>query len=312
MISLRQLRFFVALADELNFSRAAENCYVTQPTLSAGLKELEDMLGVQLAERTKRSVLLTPVGEEVARRAKSVLLATQEIEVLASQSRLPQEGDLKLGAIPTIGPFLLPKALRGIRRRFPKLNLYLREEMTEQLIDGLVGGRLDLILIAMPFEIGNLTKRVLFEDGYQLASPRGGRLSQLKRVTSRDLAGDRLMLLEGNNCLQRHAIAAFPDGILEQDRSFAATSLQTLVSMVSEGLGVTLLPDLAVDAGIAKGQSLSLTPLAGARARQVALVWRPTSPRQELFEALAEIVAGTRRQMMSSSKPDHLSASAST
>ncbi len=297
MVSLRQLRFFVALADELNFSRAAENCHVTQPTLSAGLKELEDTLGVQLAERTKRSVLLTPVGEEIARRAKAVLLATREIEDFASQSRHPLEGDLKLGAIPTIGPFLLPKALPGIRRRFPKLKLYLREEMTEQLIDGLVGGRLDLILMAMPFEVGNLTKRVLFEDGYQLASPSDSPLSGLKRAAAKDLAGTRLMLLEGSNCLQRHAVAAFPEGVLEQDGSFAATSMQTLVSMVSEGLGVTLLPDLAVDAGIAQGQNLTLTPLDGARSRRVVLVWRSTSPRQELFEAIAGIIAKTRNRM---------------
>lgn len=260
------------------------------------------MLGVQLAERTKRSVLLTPVGEEVARRAKAVLLATREIEVLASQSRHPHEGDLKLGAIPTIGPFLLPKALPGIRRRFPKLKLYLREEMTEQLIDGLVGGRLDLILMAMPFDIGTLTKRVLFEDGYQLASPPGGPLAGLKRAAADDLAGTRLMLLEGTNCLQRHAVSAFPDGVLEQDGSFAATSLQTLVSMVSEGLGVTLLPDLAVDAGIAKGQNLTLTPLDGARARQVVLVWRSTSPRQELFEALAGMFAQTRSRLATSGR----------
>ena len=133
-----------------------------------------------------------------------------------------------------------------------------------------------------------MTKRVLFEDGYQLASPSDSPLSGLKRAAAKDLAGTRLMLLEGSNCLQRHAVARrFPEGVLEQDGSFAATSLQTLVSMVSEGLGVTLLPDLAVDAGIAQGQNLTLTPLDGARSRRVVLVWRSTSPRQELFEAIA-------------------------
>ena len=169
--TLRQLRFLTAVAETLNFSRAAETCFVTQPTLSAGIKELEDRLGVRLIERTKRSVMLTPVGEEIATRAAGLLVAAKEIEEVAAAHLRPDEGDLRLGAIPTIGPFLIPPALPELKAAFPKLRIYLREEMTESLIAGLNEGRLDVILIALPFDIGGLDHAPLFEDGYHLATP---------------------------------------------------------------------------------------------------------------------------------------------
>ena len=294
-ITLRQLRFLVAIADELNFSRAAEACFVTQPTLSSGLKELEDRLGVELAERTKRSVILTPVGAEIAERARAVLVAAREIEELAAAQTAPEGGDLRLGAIPTIGPYLIPRALPEIRRAFPNLRLLLREEMTEQLLEGLHSGRLDLILFAQPFDASGVETMPLFNDGYYLAAPPGS-LGPAP-VSGSQLDGARLMLLERGHCLQRHALSAFPDRHIEQDDSFSATSLPTLISMVSEGVGITLLPDLAIDAGVLGGQDVDIAPLPDACPRRVVLAWRTTSARAEFFKKLGEILRKTRSML---------------
>lgn len=295
MTSLRQFRFLVALADELHFSRAAEACNVTQPTLSAGLKELEEGLGVTLAERTRRSVILTPIGATIAERARSVLGEVKDIEELAARSSGTMRGDLRLGTIPTIGPFLIPRALPILRQRFPELKLYLREELTESLMDGLVSGRLDVILIALPFDIGELETAELFEDGYQLASPVGQPLAAKNSIVGADLQDNPLLLLEKGHCLQRHALSAFSEVAVEQDETFAATSLITLIAMVGEGLGITLLPQIAVDAGIATGHDIVLTPLHGARPRTVVLAWRPTSAHARDFLVLAEIFRAARQ-----------------
>jgi LysR family hydrogen peroxide-inducible transcriptional activator len=288
MITLRQLLFLTKVAETGSFSRAAELCHVTQPTLSGGIKELEDRLGAQLIERSTRHVMLTPLGEDVLHHARQMLHQAAEIEAMAKARRNPFEGDLRLGTIPTIGPYLLPRAMPRIRSAFPGLRVYLREELTEALIDGLEAGRLDLLLIALPFDTGTLHTLHLFEDGYFLAAPSGwptpARPDPLAQV-------DQLMLLEKGHCLQRHALAAYPGKLLLAQDSFAATSLPTLVAMVSEGLGVTLLPDLAVRAGIAANASIRLTPLPDACPRRIVLAWRSGSARSALFERLGAIIA---------------------
>ena len=295
MFTLRHLQFLIAVADTSNFSRAAEISFVTQPTLSAGIKELEDRLGVQLIERTRRSVMLTPLGEQIVARSRALLLDAKEIEELARAHQNPEEGDLRLGAIPTIGPYLIPQALPLIRAQFPGLRLYLREEMTESLIDGLNAGRLDLILIALPFDTGSLEIAHLFEDGYQLATPPHAPRPQKTGHSALRDAG-QLMLLEKGHCLQRHALQAYPDRNLAQDETFAATSLTTLVAMVSEGLGVTLLPNLAIDAGIVSHAEVSLTPLPDACPRQVVLAWRTNSAQKDLFEKLSELLRQSHKR----------------
>lgn len=295
--TLRQLRFLVALADELHFGRAADTCHVTQSTLSTGLKELEELLGVQLAERTKRKVLMTPVGEEIAARARLMLTEAQDIVTLAQQYGGGLRGPLRLGTIPTVGPFLLPRLLPRLRRDFPELKLFLREELTESLIAGLKAGRLDAVLIALPFETGDLAIEDLFADGYQLATAPGHRLALRDRIAGPDLGGETLLLLERGHCLQRHALSAFADDSARQDDSFAATSLATLVAMVEEGLGITLLPQLAIDAGAARHADLDLTPLAGARPRQVVLAWRRSSARAEDFRLLATLLKEERARL---------------
>jgi len=287
MITLRQLHFLTAVADTLNFSRAAERCFVTQPTLSGGIKELEDRLGVRLIERTRRSVLLTPLGEEIVARGRRLLLEAEEIEAIARAHRNPFEGDLKLGAIPTIGPYLLPRALPAIRETLPGLRVYLREEITESLIEGLNAGRLDLVLIALPFETGALELMPLFQDGYHLAAPADWPVSDGARALSES---GQLMLLEKGHCLQRHALDAYPGRIRESEDRFAATSLTTLIAMVAEGLGITLLPDLAVKAGVVGSADIRLTPLPDACPRRVVLAWRPGSARAEVFHKLGDLL----------------------
>lgn len=294
MVSLRQFRFLVALADELHFSRAAEVCHVAQSTLSAGLKELEESLGVSLAERTKRSVILTPMGRELAIRARRVLMEVRDMQELAARQAGLLEGELRLGAIPTIGPFLIPRTLSLLRHAHPGLKLYLREELTDSLVEGLQSGRLDAILIALPFEIGALETELIFEDGYQLASPKGHPVGEKEFIGGEDLQEIPLLLLEKGHCLQRHALSAFPNAVLPRDEGFAATSLPTLVSMVEEGLGITLLPQLAIDAGAAEHANLNLTPLAGACPRRVVLAWRRTSAHGGDFRALAALFRKVR------------------
>ncbi|MFW5654178.1 MAG: LysR substrate-binding domain-containing protein [Roseicyclus sp.] len=283
MITLRQLSFLVAIAEEMNLTRAAARCHVTQPTLSAGLRELEARLGVRLVERTSRSLLLTEVGEGVVEEARRLLDGARRIETLAKGHLNPEEGDLRLGAIPTIGPYLLPRAIPEIRKAFPQLRVFMREELTESLLEGVGSGRLDLALIALPFETGALATVPLFADGYQLATPESLPLEEARR----DLD---LLLLERGHCLQRHALAAVDSAAFRRNVHFEATSLPTLIAMVGEGLGMTLLPDLAVRTGVAEGQGVRLTPLPDACPRRVALVWRRTTSRAGTFRRIGEVL----------------------
>ncbi|WP_075222323.1 hydrogen peroxide-inducible genes activator [Acuticoccus yangtzensis] len=299
MTTLRQLHFLVALSDTLNFSRAAETCHVTQSTLSTGLKELEHALGAQLAERSRQGVVMTPVGSETARRARTILASVAELEDYARSEGVFGAGALRLGAIPTVGPFIMPRALPLIRAAFPALRLYLREELTASLIDGLTEGRLDLAIIALPHDLPREIVAVpLFDDGYKLTTRRGHPLANRDSVDGADLEGRDLLLLERGHCLQRHALSAFPELTMSRDETFAATSLPTLVSMVEQGLGMTLLPDLAVAAGAARGHDIALTDLPGARPRTVALAFRATSSQRSLFCAIGDHLVAARDMMV--------------
>jgi LysR family hydrogen peroxide-inducible transcriptional activator len=219
MTTLRQMRFLVALADTGNFSRAAELCHVTQSTLSTGLKEMEARLGVQVAERSTHSVLMTPVGLDLAERARDILARVGDFEARAKAEAEAGVTTLRFGAIPTVGPFLLPHALPMIRARHPGLQVYLREELTEALVAGLIEGRLDLILIALPHELPpQIVTHPLFEDGYSLATPREHPLANLSLVEGPDLEGRDLLLLERGHCLQQHALSSMPGVALERKR----------------------------------------------------------------------------------------------
>jgi LysR family hydrogen peroxide-inducible transcriptional activator len=283
------MRFLVALADTENFSRSAALCNVTQSTLSTALKEMEARLGVTVAERNTHSVLMTPIGKALAERAREILAKVADFEATAQAETAAGMTQLRLGVIPTVGPFLLPRALPGLRAIWPDMQIYLREELTESLLSGLTEGRLDLILIALPHDLpSQVETMLLFEDDYSLATPRAHPLANLTRVEGTDLAGRRLLLLERGHCLQKHALSSLPGVALEEDTSFSATSLPTLVSMVEEGIGVTLLPNLAIDAGLTAGHDLHLSHLAGAAPRQIVLAWRKSSAQSDIFRTIGE------------------------
>lgn len=286
--SLKQLEYLVALADTLHFARASERCNITPSTLSAGIRDLEHVVGVALAERTKRRVLMTPIGNEIAARARLLLRDAQDIMDLAAANHEPMTGAMRLGVIPTISPFLLPRVLPKLSRRYPGLQLYLREEQTDALLGHLRAGDIDVALIALPYDTEDLDCEVLFEDGFQFACSKHHPLARERRIALTTLAHEPLLLLEEGHCLRGHALDAcqLVDGKIRAQ--FAASSLHTLVQMVAARLGVTLLPNLAIDAGITRGCDIKLIPLAHAAARQIGLAWRRTSLRAEEFALLGE------------------------
>lgn len=288
--SLKQLRYLVALDEQLSFTRAASRCFVSQSTLSAGLKELERTLGARLVERDRQSVLMTPVGAEVARRSRALLAEAQDIVDMADRARAPLTGLLRLGVIPTIAPFLLPSGLRLAQRRYPSLQLALREDLTAELLARLADGRLDLAIIALPFDTGELTVLPLFEDELRLVARRSDASLRSEPVVLDDRLADRLLLLAEGHCLREHTLRACGTQPRLSDTRLEATSLLTLVQMVESGLGVGLVPELAIRAGLIRGTRLVSRSLARpAPKRTIALVTRRTSTHAAEMEALAGI-----------------------
>ncbi|RMD90511.1 MAG: hydrogen peroxide-inducible genes activator [Alphaproteobacteria bacterium] len=286
--TLKQLRYLVALREQLHFGRAAEACHVTQSTLSAGIAELEAVLDAHLVERTRRTVLFTPLGEEVVAKARRVLGMAEELVDLTHAAAEPLSGTLRMGIIPTIAPFLLPRAMPALRRRFPKLRLQLKEQMSEDLCHALHAGELDVVLYALPYRCGEVEEMALFEDPFYAAYPPGDDPLP-EAVRTEDLDGQTLLLLEEGHCLRDHALAACSLPGVDPTRSILGTSLHTLVQMVDNGLGMTLLPKMAIDAGILAGTGVRIAPLAGkAPFRTIGLVWRRQSPRAEEFRLLAD------------------------
>lgn len=285
--TLRQLQFFLALVRRQSFSKAAGDCLVSQSTLSSAIKELEGVLGRQLVDRSTRHFSLTPSGKDVAERAAKILGLTEDLARSVS-TRKPLEGPFHLGVIPTIAPFLLPKATPGLAKKFPKLELFLREDLTAALAERLAEGSLDAALLAFPYDLKGLEWVEIGEDPFLLAAPAGSPLALRKSIRTADLKDAHLMLLEDGHCMREHALDACR---LRQDDvadSFGATSLFTLTQMVRAGLGATLLPKMAVDAGLASDAGLAVAPLAApAAARKIGLAWRKGSGRREDCELLA-------------------------
>jgi LysR family hydrogen peroxide-inducible transcriptional activator len=293
--TLRQLGYLVELSERLNFRVAAEAQFVTQSTLSAGIKELESVLGVQLVERDRRHVRLTAVGEEVVARARALLAAATDLAEAARSAALPLSGPLRLGAIPTIAPYLLPSVLPALRRTHPDLKLYLREDLTARLIERLSAGALDVALIALPFDTGDFYVRELFTDDFWFVGREADPALRKKAVPLERVDTGDMLLLEEGHCLRDHAIAACgprraPESGVE------ATSLTTLIQMVEGGLGVTLLPEITLNAGILKGTRLVARPLTRPTpSRTLALVSRRTSARRRDADLLADFLVDERR-----------------
>jgi LysR family hydrogen peroxide-inducible transcriptional activator len=290
--TLRQLRFLVAVVDERHFGRAAEACLVGQSTLSAGIQELEALLGAQLLERTKRQVAPTPVGRELAERARSLVRAAEEIVDIARAAQAPMSGPLRLGVIPTIGPFLFPRVTRRLRAAFPQLKLYLREEQTAPLLARLDAGELDAAVLALPYPLPGMETREIGVDRFFLVCPPEHSLSGTGAVGLDEMAVEDLLLLEDGHCMRDHALAACALEGARRNLAFQGTSLHTLAQMVANGLGVTLMPEMALDAGILRGLDLCVRPLDGeAPFRRIGVVWRRRSACKETFRRLADALA---------------------
>lgn len=295
--TLRQLGYLVELSERLHFRVAAEAQFVTQSTLSAGIKELERVLGAQLVERDHRSVRLTAVGEDVVARARELLAAATDLAEAARSTTRPLSGPLRLGAIPTVAPYLLPRALPALRRAHPELKLYLREDFTKRLLERLRAGGLDIALIALPFDTGDLYVRELFKDEFWFVARRADPAVRQKDVALRRIDTGDMLLLEEGHCLRDHAIAACGRRRGTWESRVEATSLITLIQMVEGGLGVTLLPGITLDAGILKGTRLVARPFAApAPSRTLALVARRTSPRRRDADLLADFLIDQRGQ----------------
>lgn len=291
--TLRQLEFLCAVADNGSFSKAAEACHVTQPTLSAAIKEVEGQLGVQLIEREARGASLTQAGEAAVERARSILSDTADLVSAAQQAGAPLTGAFRLGAIPTIAPFLLPKTLKALRAAHPSLKLYLREDQTDRLLEALRARKLDAALIALPWEASGVETMDLGDDEFLLVTPTGHTLTERTDLKSTDLLDEDVLLLEDGHCLRDHALSICRLPSKRGGADVTATSLPTLVHMVAGGLGVSLLPRLAIDAGVTSGADVDLkafeTPLIG---RRIGIAWRTGSPRASEAKMIGEIVRG--------------------
>ena len=286
--TVKQLQYLVALRRFGHFGKAADACFVTQSTLSAGLRELETLLGLTLVERTRRVVRFTPLGEKIADKAVRVLRETEELAEMARAQGRPLHGELRMGVIPTIAPFLLPTMLPRLREQWPELKLYLREETSGAACEALHRGQLDCVLLALPFACGDVDSTPLFDDQLYIAYPAGEAPSG-KAVRASDIDEDRLLLLEDGHCLKDHALSACNRPELRAHAAMMGTSLHTLVQMVDNGLGVTFVPGMAIEAGILSGTGVDAKPLRSERPyRRIALIWRRSSPRESEFRMLAE------------------------
>ena len=292
--TIKQLQYLVALHEHGHFGRAAEASFVSQSTLSAGLRELESLLGVTLVERSRRVVRFTPLGNQVVAKAHRLLREAEEMSDLVQASGKPLSGELRMSVIPTIAPFLLPRILPRLRRERPALKLFLREEPSAAAIESLHHGRADCVLLALPFPAGEVDVAHIAHDQLSVAFPKDEPRDPPATIPASMIDEGRLLLLEDGHCLKEHALAACNRPELSASATMIGTSLHTLVQMVDNGLGVTMLPQMAIDAGILQNTEVVARPLkAAAPSREIALVWRKGSPRAEEFELLAaELRAG--------------------
>lgn len=285
--SIRQLSYAVAVSDTLSFRRAAMSCHVSQPALSIQIQELENKLGVRLFERDRRRVLVTETGRKLIDRARSILTQVDELVDATETYTRPLTGILRMGVIPTVAPFLLPRTLPRVRKLYPKLRLLLVEDQTSNLIRRLFQGELDLLLLALEADLGDAEILPLFHDPFLLATPIQHPLSARKHVAPSDLAGEEVLLLEDGHCLRDQALLICKAQGADEVGDFRASSLSTLIQMVAHGIGVTLLPAMAFEAA---GSSPTLAALPFSHPgpyRTIGLAWRKTSPRKNEFRLLA-------------------------
>jgi LysR family transcriptional regulator, hydrogen peroxide-inducible genes activator len=301
--TLKQLQYLVALRETGHFGKAADACFVTQSTLSAGLRDIESLLGIVLVERTRRVVRFTALGEKIADKAVRVLREAEELAELARAEGKPLHGELRMGVIPTIAPFLLPAMLPRLRSEWPELKLYLREETSQAACEALNRGQLDCVLLALPFACGDVDSAPLFDDPLFVAYP-DGEAPAGTSVEVDAIDEGRMLLLEDGHCLKDHALAACNRPELRAQAAMMGTSLHTLVQMVDNGLGITIVPSMAIGAGILGGTRVDAKPLRSDNGfRRIALIWRRSSPRESEFQLLATALRRIVRELIPGLEP---------
>lgn len=288
--TLKQLKYLCAVAEHCHFGKAAEACFVSQSTLSAAISELEDNLGVRLIERDK-TVRLTTVGAEITERAQAILAASQDLVSAAGAAREPFSVEMHMGVIPTIAPFVLPKMLKFVRKRYPAFKLFVREDLSGHLIDELHAGKIDVLLLALPYPAEGVEAQHLFYDEFLLAFEKHHSIANNKKLVTKDLQNQDLLLLEDGHCMRDHAMDACK---LHTDKiriPYHATSLNTIIQMVANNIGITILPKMAVDARILQGTNVITRKFDEDKIwRSIGLMWRNHSPRHNEFTLLGEIL----------------------
>ena len=298
-MNLRDLRYLIALADLRHFGRAALACHVSQPTLSTQVRKLEDELGVALVERAPRQVMLTPVGRDIAERARRVLADIEQMRETARRSIDPEAGSVRLGMFPTLGPYLLPHVVPALRARFPQLELLLVEEKTEPLLAMLRSGRLDAAVLALPLHEDWLESEFLFEEPFMLAVPNHHPLSKRRDLQLADLADQHLLLLEDGHCLRDQALEVCTLAGAGEKDGFRATSLETLRQMVAAGVGITLLPMLAVKPPVSASEDIRLLNFKNPPpTRRIAMVWRKSSAMGSFLHQIADVLRSLPAELL--------------
>jgi LysR family hydrogen peroxide-inducible transcriptional activator len=291
-LKLKDLRYLVAVADQRHFGRAAAQCFVSQPTLSAQLKKLETSLGVQLIERAPNNVSLTETGEQIVARARRILEATDEVVTLARSQRDPLAGRLRVAFLPTIGPYLLPHVVPAVRKALPRLELRLYEYQTDLMLEKLHTGELDVGVLALPVELAGLESRELYREPFTVALPERHALAARDSVRLADLKGETLLLLEEGHCLRDQALEVCSRAGTRDAQDFRATSLETLRQMVATGAGITLLPELAGRGAYRNARGVVLRPFARpAPVRHIGALWRKSTPRRAAIDALCTVIS---------------------
>jgi len=292
--TIKQLRYFITLCEEQHFGHAAERCFVSQSAFSNAIQELESTLDTQLVDRTNRSVTITSNGQEVATQARLVISDVESLMEIAQGDSLPLSGELRLGVIPTIAPFVLPAVLPKIRKAFPNLELLLIEDQTERIYERLMNGELDLLLLALPWDMQGVEQQILYRDEFCLAYRQGTKRVDPENYRFNRLDSDSVLLLEDGHCLRDHALAACKIRNTEKIRRFGASSLLTLIEMIDADLGISFLPEMARGSSLLRSTRVRLHPLSDKSYRNIGLAWRKGSRRVDEFQLLGEFVRDNR------------------
>lgn len=291
--TFRQLKYLVSISKNLHFGKAAKECFVSQSTLSSGIQELERLLNVKLLERTKRTVFLTPLGKEISKKAESINIEMNDVLDLVKSAQEKMFGETRLGVIPTIAPYLLPKLMPKIRKHYPGLDLKLVEDQTANILNMLYSGSLDLILIAKPYKTENLNVELIKKDFFHVALPFNSNLLKIKKksLNNSDISQTNMLLLDEGHCLRDHALQACSKETKQKIDAFKATSLLTLVQMVANNTGITLLPDLVINSELLKNSKIKILDYENNKNfREIALCWRLSSPRNKDFSNFASFL----------------------